>query len=148
MQRARGCDAGVPEAVQEPEGEGEESNAQQIPQSGQVRDGRIVWVDAAAPHPVHHAPGKVEQESHLEEGGCQVAGEKDGGDHSVARTQQPDGVHEDHMARQDHQHEEPGGAGVGRLSTEGGARIDAALVVAAGVAAHLRPLGEERRQLA
>lgn len=40
----------VPDQPQEVEAEGEQRRAQQVAQSGQVRNGKAVWIFAAAPH--------------------------------------------------------------------------------------------------
>lgn len=49
------------------EAEGEEAGPQQVTQSGQVGDGEVVRVHAAAPHPVNHPVRHVEEDHHLNE---------------------------------------------------------------------------------
>lgn len=49
------------------EAEGEEAGPQQVAQSGQVGDGEVVRVHAAAPHPVDHPVRHIEEDHHLNE---------------------------------------------------------------------------------
>lgn len=52
---------------EESEGQGQETRAQQVPQSCEVRDGVVVWVQAPPPQPADHQGGRVEQNHHLGE---------------------------------------------------------------------------------
>lgn len=56
----------VPNEPEDMEAECQQPSAEKVPQGCQVRDGEVVWVQAAAPHPVHHPVCDVEQDQHLE----------------------------------------------------------------------------------
>ena len=57
----------VPNEPEDVEAECQEPGAEKVPQGCQVRDGEVVWVQAAAPHPVHHPVCDVEQDQHLQD---------------------------------------------------------------------------------
>lgn len=80
---------------QEMETESQQGGAQQITQSGQVRDGKTVWVFAAPPHGVHHPVCNTQQQQHLKHSSSQVDRHKDGCQGCVAALHQVDGVEED-----------------------------------------------------
>lgn len=44
----------------------QESRAQQVAQSCEVRDGEVVWIQSSSPEPEHHQPCYVEQNQHLQ----------------------------------------------------------------------------------
>lgn len=138
----------IAECIQQAEGSGEECDPEQVAQGRQIGDGRIVRVHSTAPHPVHHAARRVQQQCHLNESGRHVAGQEHGGDHSVARGQEPNGVHKDEVPWQHHQHQEPRRASMRALAAESRAGVDAALAVRARVAAQLGALGQQGGQLA
>ena len=59
----------VPHEVEHVEGHGQEARADEVPEGREVRDGRIVGVNAHLPHPVHHHHRHVQQNYHLGEKG-------------------------------------------------------------------------------
>ena len=62
--------------VHEMEDDRQEGPTQQIPQSSEVGDGAVVWVDSSGPHTVNHHAGQVEQQPHLEHSSCEVQEEE------------------------------------------------------------------------
>lgn len=47
------------------EAQGQEAGPQQVPQSREVRDGVVVWIQAPSPQTAHHQTSHVEQNDHL-----------------------------------------------------------------------------------
>lgn len=65
------------------EAECQEPSAKQVSQSSQVWDGEVVWVQATAPHPVHHPVCDVQENQHLETEGPACS------HHPLQRSQRP-----------------------------------------------------------
>ena len=55
----------VSDEVQKVEADRQEPGAEEVSQRSEVRDGRVVGVDAHAPHPVHHYNAHVQQDDQL-----------------------------------------------------------------------------------
>ena len=51
--------------LEDEEGDGEEGGAEEVPDGGEVGDGRVVWVRAPRPHGVDQHLAQVEQHRHL-----------------------------------------------------------------------------------
>ena len=57
----------VADQVEDVEGQSEEARAEQVAQRRQIRNGRVVRIDALAPHPQHGDVADVQQQHHLRE---------------------------------------------------------------------------------
>lgn len=116
----------VPNKPQDMEAECQEPSAKQVPQSSQVRDGEVVWVQASAPHPVYHPVCDVQEDQHLEQCSGHVEDDEDEGESGMPTLHAADGV-EEHQVSWDHEKEEdPGRAGIYIRTEESGARAGAA----------------------